>query len=141
MPICLKQEIQQLNLGNKVILKPYMPHIASIAELQQSDLLLLVINQVANGKGIVPGKIFEYLGTRKPILCLGDPTGEAGEIIKTTNSGFCIAHHNEEEIFILLSRLSSGVLPSLSFQIEQFERKNETGQLCDIFNTLVNKPS
>ena len=41
---------------------------ASIAELQQSDLLLLVINQVANGKGIVPGKIFEYLGTRKPIL-------------------------------------------------------------------------
>ena len=137
----LKQEIQQLNLGNKVILKPYMPHIASIAELQQSDLLLLVINQVANGKGIVPGKIFEYLGTRKPILCLGDPTGEAGEIIKTTNSGFCIAHHNEEEIFTLLSRLSSGVLPGLSFQTEQFERKNETGQLCDIFNTLVNKPS
>ena len=117
----LKQEIQRLNLGNKVMLKPYMPHIASIAELQQSDLLLLVINQVANGKGIVPGKIFEYLGTRKPILCLGDPTGEAGEIIKTTNSGF--------------------VLPGLSFQTEQFERKNETGQLCDIFNTLVNKPS
>ena len=137
----LKQEIQRLNLGNKVMLKPYMPHIASIAELQQSDLLLLVINQVANGKGIVPGKIFEYLGTRKPILCLGDPTGEAGEIIKTTNSGFCIAHHNEEEIFTLLSRLSSGVLPGLSFQTEQFERKNETGQLCDIFNTLVNKPS
>ncbi|MFR5734194.1 MAG: hypothetical protein ACLUER_00275 [Odoribacter splanchnicus] len=90
---------------------------------------------------VLSGKIFEYLGTRKPILCLGDPTGEAGEIIKTTNSGFCIAHHNEEEIFTLLSRLSSGVLPGLSFQTEQFERKNETGQLCDIFNTLVNKPS
>ena len=36
----LKQEIQQLNLGNKVILKPYIPHIASIAELQQSDLVI-----------------------------------------------------------------------------------------------------
>jgi len=135
------EEVERLNLLDKVVFKPYLPHAASIAELQNSDLLLLVIDQIPSRKGIVPGKLFEYLGTHKPILCLGDPSGESCEIIRNTNSGFCIAHDREEEIFHLLSELSTGTLPDLTFEIEQFERENETRQLCRIFDSLLNPSS
>jgi len=49
----------------------HVKHKESINLLLASDMLLLVIPKIANNKGILTGKLFEYLGARKPILCIG----------------------------------------------------------------------
>lgn len=133
--------IRELNISDKVFIRQYLPHTDAIAELQDSDILLLVINQVSDGRGIVPGKLFEYMGIHKPILCIGDPEGESAQLIKETHSGYCINHEDEESISTLLSEINNKVTQNLSFQVKTFERRYETQQLCEIFNSLLNHSS
>ena len=61
----------------------YRPHGESVQALLDSHLLLLIIEQEPRAKGIVSGKLFEYLGSETPILALA-PQGEAAEILRRT---------------------------------------------------------
>ena len=60
----------------------YMPHREVMHEIQRSQVLLLLINNTPNAKGILTGKIFEYLGSGRPILSIGPEDGDAAIIIK-----------------------------------------------------------
>ncbi len=50
----------------------------------------------ANQKGVYTGKVFEYLGVRRPILAIGDAISTAGELIGERNAG--LAPHSPIEI-------------------------------------------
>ena len=50
-------------------------------------MLLLFLNNVPNIDGVIPGKMYEYIGARRPILCVGKKTGDASVIIKKTKAG------------------------------------------------------
>jgi glycosyltransferase involved in cell wall biosynthesis len=65
----------------------HVPHSQSIKFLQQANILLLVIPQVENNKGIITGKFFEYLASGKPILAIGPTDGDLAELIKETRCG------------------------------------------------------
>ena len=80
---------QQLHDSVKVAVNfaPYIPHHNAVKEMQQADLLLLAIPDTKQNKGILTGKIFEYLATKKPILCVGPIDGDAANIIHTCGAG------------------------------------------------------
>ena len=61
-----------------------------------SQVLLLCINKVPAAKGIITGKIFEYLQAKRPILAIGPEDGDAAEILKNTNSGVCVGFENKD---------------------------------------------
>jgi len=73
--------------GLLIELVGYVDHSKSIEYLLRSDLLLLIIPKVANNKGILTGKFFEYLGALKPILAIGPTDGDLAKIIQETESG------------------------------------------------------
>lgn len=74
-------------------LEPYLSHIKHIShqevipKLQSSQLLLLPLNNTPNIDGVVPGKLFEYIGAQRPILCIGKPAGDAAAIIRECAAG------------------------------------------------------
>ena len=65
----------------------YVPHNEVKLYQKQSQVLLLVVNNVPSAKGIVTGKIFEYLQAKRPILAIGSEDGDLAEILNDTNAG------------------------------------------------------
>jgi len=80
-------EMKFRNIGLELELVGYVDHPKSIEYLFRSDLLLLVIPKVKNNKGILTGKFFEYLASRKPILAIGPTEGDLAKIIDETQCG------------------------------------------------------
>ena len=83
----IMQKLEVKNLKQKFEYLGYLSHTESVSYLMQSDLLLLIIPDIENNKGILTGKLFEYIGARKPILNLGPTNGDAAEIIEECKAG------------------------------------------------------
>ncbi|MFY9518129.1 MAG: glycosyltransferase family 4 protein [Schleiferiaceae bacterium] len=80
--------------------KGYLPHAESVALLQGADALLLLIPELPNNRGILTGKLFEYLGSGRPIWGFGPVDGDANAIVRETHAGalFEDAHKASEAL-------------------------------------------
>lgn len=87
---------------------PYIEH-AKISKYQsESNALILFINNTVNGKGILTGKLFEYLAVNRPIVCISPKDSDAQKIIEECKAGKCFSYTNKKEIFNYLSELVGG---------------------------------
>jgi glycosyltransferase involved in cell wall biosynthesis len=128
--------IDSYELEDNYIFKGYLSHNESVKQLLQSDVLLLIIDNIPNNKGILTGKLFEYIGTRKPIFAIGPIGGDAHVILKETNSGKMIDYENNEGAYSLLKEMYENWENDISpytFEAEQFSRKQLTKKLANIF--------
>ena len=80
-----------------VEVKSYMPHAESVKELLKSDALLLVVDDAEGSEEIVPGKVYEYIGTSRPIITLA-LEGAIASLIGETNAGIVANFRNLSEI-------------------------------------------
>jgi glycosyltransferase involved in cell wall biosynthesis len=92
-------EIQKLNLEKWVEFIPYVEHKKAVEYMINSDLLLLIIPNTENNKGILTGKLFEYIATGNPIIYIGPEDGDALEILNKTE-GISYLNFNSEENII-----------------------------------------
>ncbi len=76
----------------------YVNHLDAIQLMTESSLLLLIIPDHFSNKSILTGKLFEYLASGKPILCVGPTDGDAAEILENTSHGKCAAYSDKEGI-------------------------------------------
>ncbi len=123
--------------------KNYVAHSEVGKLLSQSAVLLLSINKGANAKGILTGKLFEYLAARRPILCVGPVDGDAAAVISETGAGVTIPWEDAEGISRLLrkwySDWKSGKLVVESSGIEKYSRRELTGNLAKILDGIRKK--
>ena len=82
--------------------EPRLPHIESLALQQGADVLLLLMWNNPGERGVYTGKLFEYLGVRRPILMLGFPGGVAAELIRSRDAG--VIANEPDEIAATLRR-------------------------------------
>jgi len=75
----------------------YLPHAQSVAELLGAHALLLVVDDVPGSEHIVPGKVFEYLGARRPILAVG-PDGDVAQLVRSIGAGRVLARRDVDGI-------------------------------------------
>ena len=120
---------------------PYLDH-KDISKYQaSSQVLLLSINEVPSAKGIITGKIFEYLQAKRPILAIGPEDGDAAMILKNTNAGIIVGFKNKTALKATILNLykdyKQGVLFVKSIDIEQYHRKNITSQLAEVIKKVV----
>ncbi|MBM4404025.1 MAG: glycosyl transferase [Candidatus Cloacimonetes bacterium] len=76
-------------------LNRFQCHAEALNEMVNAELLLLVINRCEGSKGILTTKLFEYCGSRTPVLCYGPRDGEAAQIISSHQAGFTIEGLND----------------------------------------------
>lgn len=76
----------------KQILKIHdvVPHDEILKKQSKSQLLLLLDWNDPSEKGVLPGKIFEYLAAKRPIISVGGYDGAVEKLIKQTNAGVCL---------------------------------------------------
>jgi glycosyltransferase involved in cell wall biosynthesis len=136
----VKKEISANNLMGKVSFKGYVSHQKAIEYQKKSQVLLLLIPNVKKSKGILTGKLFEYMTAKRPILAIGPEEGDLNDILNDTNAGVVVGFKNEEklssEIVQLYTQYKKGVLQVNSVNLEQYHRRKLTENLSEIIHNL-----
>lgn len=132
------QSIENSGLKNHILNLGYISHDKAIQEMQSSDMLLITNFPNESSKGIIPGKIFEYLATGKQIISFGPDQADVSKILNETHAGKHFSYKDSETIkhFILekFELWKNGNLLENNQNIEQFSRKNLTKKLVDILD-------
>jgi hypothetical protein len=130
------------NLKNSIEVINYLPHSESIKLLLKSEALLMVVDDFQGNEEIVPGKVFEYMGSKRPIITLA-PEGAVAKIIRDTECGMVTGSkdiNGIKEIFYTYytKYLNKDLITAVSGEkIRQYERKEITKKLAGIFESLV----
>ncbi|MBI3135579.1 MAG: glycosyltransferase family 4 protein [Bacteroidetes bacterium] len=127
-----------------VTLMGYVPHKQAVAYMKQADALFLVIPDVPNNRGILTGKLFEYLAVKKPVVFVGPTDGDAAAIIRTAGNGGIFGYTDETGLHTYMNDLVKGWLSGstedfTSAGADLFSRKNLTGQLAEILRARLNQ--
>jgi hypothetical protein len=117
------------------------PHVeySGVPEILRNGQMMLSLTNLGR-KGILTTKLFEYIGVRKPVLCVPGDGGEIDELIKNHKLGFCVSTGEEMTELILRWTMEwkTRKFPDrLDTDVEQFSRKAQSGSLAEIFDNLI----
>jgi glycosyltransferase involved in cell wall biosynthesis len=136
----VKNEIQINNLSENTEFFGYVSHKKAIEYQQKTQVLLLLIPNIANAQGILTGKLFEYLTTNRPIFAISPDNKDLEEILVQTNTGFMLDYKNElkirEAIEAMYHRYKKGFLGVDAKNIDKYHRKQLTKELAIIIKSL-----
>ncbi|MEM1123459.1 MAG: glycosyltransferase [Bacteroidota bacterium] len=116
----------------------YVKHHQVFEYLASSDLLLLI--GIPNDKGVLTGKLFEYLFSKKPILSIGPNGGDIETILAETKAGVNVDFDEKDPFKKALKNFidrPKGAQPTNLTVLNKFTRKNLTGQLAGYFDRLL----
>ena len=134
------KSIEESGLNEFLKHTPYKGHSEVIDDLLDSALQLLPINKTANLMGVVPGKLFEYIGSQRPILCVGTKEGDAARIIQETNSGEVFDYEDAEGMAKYLKkafeRFKLKDLTTESTGYKRFSRRELAGKISEHLNAI-----
>lgn len=138
--ISVNEELEKHNLISKTTLIDSLPHKDVLSHLIQSQLLLLPLNDVPNIDGVIPGKMYEYFGSKRPIICIGKEDGDAADIIHETQTGIVVGFKDKiklkTELLDFYNQYKSGSLHLNSKDYLKYSRKELAFKIADILNTL-----
>ena len=132
---------ESLQLGDRLELIDYLPRVESLRLQRDSEaLLLLVPDADGRGRGVLSGKVYEYLAAGRPILAVVPPDGAAAELVRATGSGIVVAPDDVEGIRGALqgmhARFESGQLAAVELSPEDQERLSRRARVEDIVEVL-----
>ncbi len=118
----------------------YVTHKESISYLIKSEALLLIVDEAKESEEIVPGKVYEYLGTMRPLFAIAPNESAIAELIYETEAGL-VAHQSEidkiaENLFEFYHHWEKSLPltePNVK-AIEQYERRNASKKLAEILD-------
>src|SRR5213079_2099163 len=135
---------EQQELGDRLELITYAPRRRSLELQRDSEALLLLIPEAGGrGKGVLSGKVFEYLATDRPILAAVPPDGAAADLIRESGAGVVVAPDDErglrDAILGLHARWRAGRLTNGYLSDEQrrrLSRRTRVEELAELLWSL-----
>ncbi len=130
--------------GIPLTTKGYVPHFEAVASMRAADALLLYCGPGQNASTVINGKLFEYLASQTPILCVGDHDAEISKIVRSTNAGL-VVHCESDSISLGLRKLydaweTGQPMPGCAPErLDPFSRVTTTAQLALILDRLASQ--
>jgi glycosyltransferase involved in cell wall biosynthesis len=94
-----REVVHELGLDDRVELIPHVPRRESLRLQRDSDVLLLLIPEAGGrGRGVLSGKVFEYIAAERPILAVVPPDGAAAQLVRDANVGIVAAPEDVDAI-------------------------------------------
>lgn len=90
------ESLKEYGLESFLVKIPYVPHNEVIKYQHQAQVLLLLINNTGNARGMLTGKFYEYLASNRPILAIGPVDGDAAKILNETQTGIISGFEDEQ---------------------------------------------
>ena len=111
--------------------------------LMTSDALLLVVDESKESEEIVPGKVYEYIGVKKPIIAIAPANSAIAALMAETRSGLS-AHQSEIEkiagiikFYYLNWKENNNDFNPNADAIKQYERREAAKKLSEILDQLT----
>ena len=128
--------ISKNNLSDYINNKGYVAHIEAIKYQKKSQILLLIEIDSEETKCIVPGKLFEYMVSNRPIIAIGPSGSDVEKIIKETNTGNYFEYDNLDSLKrIILEHYKAykgNTLQSHPIGLQKYHRKALTQSLAKL---------
>lgn len=134
------EELRNRSWSKAVNLVGQVAHDQAIQHMQSADILLLLIPNTQDSKGILTGKFFEYLASKRPILAHGPKNGDIDDILKQTNAGDLFDFLDSDGMINKIESIyKEYFLSNHSFQsqnIESYSRQNLSHKLSKVVLNL-----
>jgi len=132
--------IEKLGFTSIVTDYGYLNHNEAVKNLVKADALWMISNFSENLKQIKSGKLFEYIGSEKPIIGFVHE-GEASKLLETYKAGFFASPNNSTQVKRVIKdflvKWEAGDLPTPNQGvIQKHNRKFLTNELASIFNVI-----
>jgi glycosyltransferase involved in cell wall biosynthesis len=132
---------ERLALGDRLELVPYAPRRRALELQRDSEALLLLIPEAGGrGKGVLSGKVFEYLAAERPILAAVPPDGAAAELIRETGAGVVASPDDvpalRDALAGLHARWKAGTLDGTPLAPEQRDRLSRAARVEELAELL-----
>ena len=98
--------------------------------MMESSVLFSIIPDHHSNRSIITGKLFEYLATGKPILCIGPEDGDAADIVNTAGNGKCTGYNDMEGISHIIDHYYIERTHSVKSAPREFSRESLTEKTC-----------
>jgi len=136
---------ETLGLGDRLELHEFAPRRRALELQRDSEALLLLIPEAdGRGKGVLSGKVFEYLAAERPILAAVPPDGAAAALIRETGTGVVASPDDPDEIGAALrslhERWRGGSLDGTPLTPElrrRLDRRSRVRELADVLQDLA----
>ena len=119
----------------------YVSHKMAVEQQRKSQVLLLVEIDSEETKSIIPGKLFEYMVSERPIIGIGPEGSDFAEIIQNTNTGVFVKYDEikklKSSILSYYEEYKTGKLKSNAIGLQYYSRKNLTEKLSKLLKSQI----
>ncbi|PBJ12340.1 glycosyltransferase family 4 protein [Flavobacterium sp. ACN6] len=130
--------IQEHQLNDYLNLLGYVSHQEAVAHQRKSQVLLLIEINSEDTKSIIPGKLFEYMVSNRPIIAIGPQGSDFADIVTQTNTGVFFDYSEKTKlksvILDFFNQFLEGKLQAHGIGLQQYSRKNLTKQLAQLIS-------
>ena len=127
--------LKKYSLENKIVFVPSISYEESIGEMFSADALLVLQGEVFNNQ--IPGKLYEYIRAKKPIIALAHKDGATAQLCKNIPHASFAEINNKNHIRKALEILHD-IKVDPSFDPSQFSREAGARTLKKVLESIVN---
>ena len=135
--------IAEAGLKDNVIDLGYRDHLAAVREQLAASVLVLPLRNDPEYRPILPGKLFEYLASRRPILGIGQEDGAMARVLADTGAGVTAGWDNLEAMRDFIDKAweqhRAGGVPPVEGDIARFSRRSLTRELAALLERVSNE--
>lgn len=138
------ESIKAAGLSANVVALGPQNHATAILEQRAATVLLLPMRNDAQYRPILPGKLFEYLAARRPILGIGQEDGAMARVLFSAKAGITADWEDTAPMRAFLANAwrqhCEGGVPATDGDISPYTRRNLTHSLAQLLSQ-VSEPS
>lgn len=137
------ESIRQAGLTEYMTDLGYIDHNKAVQQQRKASVLILPIREEPETKAILPGKLFEYLAARRPILGVGTGEGAMSVVLKETGAGRIFDWDDSAGISgyvdSLWNAFKAGGVMIPDADIEKYSRRMTTKKMTELFDSLIHE--
>lgn len=124
----IKKTIDEVGIFPYTEYKGFLNYKNMLEEICNADFLLVCATEPRH----VPGKLFEYLRTGRPIIAFGDGNEEVKDILDKANAGMMFGYEESSEEFFK----NYNLFKANKYFIKKFDREKIAGSFSEILGKL-----
>lgn len=137
----------KLGLSGTVVIGAYLDRQGFLSHCRGARILLLAVGRNERGREhaqAIPGKLYDYFATQRPVLVVGPPDCEAGRMVERVHRGMAVADDSPGEIAEAIERLldgkgRNGPLDLSAEAVSEFESHSAIRRIASFFDGVAGR--